>query len=490
VTRSRRPDDGLNPRWWALILIATVAVLLFVTGAMFAGTFRSVVPVTLTSDRAGLVLEAGGKVKMRGVEVGRVGGVEGGSTPVTLRLEIDPDELRLIPANVGAEIRATTAFGAKYVDLIPPDHPTADRLRAGQVIQSRNVATEVNTVFQNLTALLHDIDPAKLNGVLSATAEGLRGQATNIGQGITDANAVLLELNPRAETIRRDFQAVKGFGDTYSAAAQNILAVLDAASTTSATIVSNAAALDQLLLSVTGFAGSGADLLAESKDNAITGINATESTTSLLLKYNPLLTCTLIGTNLLLLPESQGGYGYTGVTGGHDGATDVLDVGLLLGDDAYKYPDNLPVVGAKGGPGGTPSCGSLPDVSKNFPLRYLTTNTGWGTGMDLRPNPGIGFPGYANYLPVTRGVPEPPSIRHPSGPAPGPDPGPGGPPYGAPMYAPDGTPLYPNEPPAPPPGAPREPGPTPGSEPFVVPNPMQLQPTPAPELPTPAQPAP
>jgi phospholipid/cholesterol/gamma-HCH transport system substrate-binding protein len=210
----------------------------------------------------------------------------------------------------------------------------------------------------------------------------------------------------------------------------------------------------------------------------------------LLLKYNPQLTCTLIGTNLLLLPESQGGYGYTGIAGGHDGATEVLDVGLLLGDDAYKYPDNLPVVGAKGGPGGMPSCGSLPDVSKNFPLRYLVTNTGWGTGLDVRPNPGIGFPGYVNYLSGTRAVPEPPSLRYPGGPAPGPNPGPGGPPYGAPMYAPDGTPLYPNEPPAPPPGAPREPGPTPGSEPFVVPNPMQLQPTPAPELPTPAQPAP
>ena len=40
---------------------------------LFAGTLRSFVPVTLTSDRAGLVMETGAKVKMRGVEVGRVG---------------------------------------------------------------------------------------------------------------------------------------------------------------------------------------------------------------------------------------------------------------------------------------------------------------------------------------------------------------------------------------------------------------------------------
>jgi phospholipid/cholesterol/gamma-HCH transport system substrate-binding protein len=291
--------------------------------------------------------------------------------------------------------------------------------------------------------------------------------------------------------VRRDWRSITGFADTYSATAQNILTVLDAASTTSSTITANASALDKLLLGTAGFAQSGINLLGPSKDNLVTGINAAEPTTALLMKYNPQLTCMLTGAYKLLLPEDQGGYGYPDVVGGRDGRTDFLDVALLPGDDAYKYPDNLPVVGAKGGPGGKPGCGSLPDVAKNFPQRYLVTNTGWGTGMDLRPNPGIGFPGYANYLPVTRAVPEPPSIRYPGGPAPGPIPYPGAPPYGGPMYAPDGMPLYPGLPPAPPPGAPREPGPpSAGSEPFVVPNPMQLQPTPVPPLPTPATPAP
>ena len=117
----------------------------------------------------------------------------------------------------------------------------------------------------------------------------------------------------------------------------------------------------------------------------------------------------------------------------------------MLGDDPYHYPDNLPIVAAKGGPGGKPGCGSLPDVAKNWPVRKLVTNTGLGTGMDIRPNPGIGFPAWANYLPVTRAVPEPPSIRNLfGGPAPGPIPYPGAPAYGAELYAPDGTPLWPD----------------------------------------------
>jgi phospholipid/cholesterol/gamma-HCH transport system substrate-binding protein len=483
---TRHGESRVHPAWWTLLMVTSIGAFVLVCSGSFVGWFSTYVPVTLTSDRSGLVMESGGKVKMRGVQVGRVNTITGGNGQVSLKLAINPDQIKYIPANVEARIRATTAFGAKYVDLIYPANPSPRRLAAGAVIKSENVSTEVNTVFQNLTAVLKQVDAAKLNGVLSALSEGLRGQGPRIGQATTDANRVLLVLNPRAETVRRDWQALKGFSDTYSTAAQNILTVLDAASTTSSTISNNSQALDSLLVGVLGFSRSGTNLLGLNRDNLVRAVNNLEPTTRLLLKYNPQLTCMLTGGKEFL----DGGGGYD-IAGGHNGTSLIVDAALLLGDDPYRYPDNLPIVGAKGGPGGKPSCGSLPDVAKNWPMRYLVTNTGWGTGLDMRPNPGIGFPGYADYLPVTRAVPEPPSIRHPAGPAPGPMPYPGAPPYGASLYAPDGTPLYPGLPPAPPPGAPREPGPPPpGSEPFAVPNPGQVQPTPPPPLPDAAVPSP
>ncbi|MGB8389699.1 MAG: MlaD family protein, partial [Mycobacterium sp.] len=121
-------------------MFATIIAVVLVCSAIFAGTFNTYVPVTLTSDRTGLVMEPGAKVKMRDVEVGRVGGIIGGRQPVSLKLEIFPDQIRHIPANVGAEIKATTAFGAKYVDLIYPEHPSPKRLAAGAVLWSRNVS--------------------------------------------------------------------------------------------------------------------------------------------------------------------------------------------------------------------------------------------------------------------------------------------------------------------------------------------------------------
>ena len=82
----------------------------------------------MTSDRSGLVMESNAKVKLRGVQVGRVASIIGGREPAPLKLEIDPDQIEHIPANVGAQIRATTVFGAKYVDLVYPSDPSPERL--------------------------------------------------------------------------------------------------------------------------------------------------------------------------------------------------------------------------------------------------------------------------------------------------------------------------------------------------------------------------
>jgi phospholipid/cholesterol/gamma-HCH transport system substrate-binding protein len=416
----RKGETRIAPAWWATMLVLAIVGFIVLSWALYQRAFTSFVPVTLTSERSGLMLESGGKVKMRGVEVGRVAGVnvEDGSR-VNLKLEIDPDQIAHIPANVEAQITAGTAFGAKYVDLLAPENPSGKRLSAHAVLHSRNVSTEVNTVFENLVGLLDHIDPAKLNAVLTTLADGLRGKGDVIGEATTDANQVLLALNSRSETIRQDFRSFAGFSDTYSGAAQDILTTLDAVATTSTTLTNHSAQLDALLLTAIGLSRSGIDLIGPSKDNLVRAVNITEPTTNLLMKYNPEYTCLLVGAKNALDMVAP-------IVGGN-GRTLLVDAALLLGNDPYVYPDNLPIIAAKGGPGGKPSCGSLPDATKNFPVRQLVTNTGWGTGVDIRPNWGLGHPCYANYLPVTRAVPEPPSVRCQGAPSPGlatPPPGP------------------------------------------------------------------
>jgi phospholipid/cholesterol/gamma-HCH transport system substrate-binding protein len=244
-------------------------------------------------------------------------------------------------------------------------------------------------------------------------------------------------------TIRRDWQLFGKTAEAYSDAAQDILSTLDSFSTTSVTITKNAKALDELLLSAIGFAQSGINTIGGNQQNLVSAINLVAPTFELLNNYSPSYTCLFQGAQWFL------DHGGKAALGGN-GKSVIMDAALLFGDDPYRYPDNLPVVRAKGGPGGKPGCGSLPDVSKNFPVKYLVTDTGFGTGLDIRPNPGIGFPGFNNYFPYTKGTPQPPWIRFPGPPAPGPWPAyPGQPPYGAPDYAGAGTPPAPPPPPAP-----------------------------------------
>jgi phospholipid/cholesterol/gamma-HCH transport system substrate-binding protein len=484
TSHSGRNERRLHPAWWTLILITLIVGVMVLAAALYSGAFISYVPITVTSERSGLVMEPGGKVMMRGIQVGQVDDVSADRQGASLHIQLFPDQIKYIPADVTARIRATTAFGAKYVDLEYPDNPIAARLAAGAVLRSQNVSTEVNTVFENLVGLLKQVDPYKVNAVLAALSEGFRGQGDRMGHAIADSNAVLGQLNSRSETIRRDWHGLQGFSETYGAAAQDIVSVLDAASTTSSTIATHAKALDTLLLNTIGFATAGTNLLAPNRHNLVDAINLLEPTTNLLMKYDPEYACTLIGAKFML---DHGGYQAIG----GNGRTVVLDGSLHLGQDKYNYPDNLPIVAAKGGPGGKPGCGSLPDVAKMFPLRQLVTNTGWGTGLDLRPNPGVSAQTcFANFLPVTRAVPQPPDIRQClPGPAVGPVTAPGMPPYGAALYGPGGVPLWPGIPPA---GTP-PPVPVPGTP--VAPGKIPPHPAPPavfgedPALPTPRPPA-
>jgi phospholipid/cholesterol/gamma-HCH transport system substrate-binding protein len=385
----------IAPGWWALVMVLVVVGAIVLTGVFFTGGYKSHLDVTLTSDRSGLVLERGAKVKFRGVQVGEVGevSVHGSTGTAALRLRIDPDDAQRIPANADAEIKSTTAFGAKYVSLEEPEVPSPSGLRAGAVLRSKNVTTEVNTVFENLTNVLQTIDPAKLNATLGAVAEGLRGQGDELGHAITDSDEVLAAWNPLLPTLQRDLRALTGAADAYSASAQDILGILRNASVTSQTITTEQKKLDELLIASIGLTDTGNDVLGSSKNDLIKSINLLEPTTNLLYKYQPTYTCLLMGAKWFL---DNGGYD---VTGGQNGYSVILDAGILAGDNRYEYPKNLPKVAATGGPGGKPGCGSLPDPSKSFPVKALVTDTGYGANPgDIAAKPAIGNPTFIDFL--------------------------------------------------------------------------------------------
>ncbi len=129
-----------------LAIASAVGALIFM---QFRGDLTRATPLTLLSSRAGVVVDPGSKVTYNGVEIGRVsriGMVDVDDTPkAKLTLDVDPRYLKFIPANVVAEIRATTMFGNKYISFSSPENPVTQRISSQDLVDVSSVTTEFNT---------------------------------------------------------------------------------------------------------------------------------------------------------------------------------------------------------------------------------------------------------------------------------------------------------------------------------------------------------
>jgi virulence factor Mce-like protein len=338
-------------------LIAVVAVSL----GLFRGDFTETVPVTVVSDRAGLVMNPQAKVKLHGAQIGTVASIDplpGGKAE--LKLAIDPSAMSLIPSNVGAEIASSTVFGAKFVELVPPANPSAQTLKAGQVVQGDHVTVELNTVFQQLTGVLTKVDPAKLNETVGAIATAFSGRGEKFGKTLVDLDDALARLNPSLENLNHELAIAPTVIDSYADAAPDLLETVKSATTVSNTLVDQEQNLDALLVSAIGLADIGTDVVSENREPLADVIHLLAPTLDLTARYKEAITCSFTG----MVPLATGpGTELPGIT---------LLVSFFLGRERYRYPGNLPKVAATGGP----QCSGLPVVPFEQRPPYVVTDIG------------------------------------------------------------------------------------------------------------------
>lgn len=344
--------------------LATVVTLIVVVGVafgLFRGSFTTTVPMTVVSERAGLVMYPEAKVKLHGAQIGHVSSIEplsGGRA--ALHLAIDPDAMKLIPANVSADIASSTVFGSKFVELVPPKNPSLESAKAGQVVEGDHVTVELNTVFEQLVSVLSKVDPAKLNETVGAITKALNGRGEKFGQTLTNLNSALSKVNPSLESLNHELAVAPQVLDSYAAAAPDLLTTVREATTVSNTIVDQQDNLDALLVSAIGLADTGTDVLSENKQPLEDVVHLLAPTLDLTKRYGPAITCGLQG----LLPLAEGpGTEVPGV---------MLLVSFFLGRERYRYPMNLPKVAATGGP----QCSGLPTVPFESRPPYVVTDIG------------------------------------------------------------------------------------------------------------------
>jgi phospholipid/cholesterol/gamma-HCH transport system substrate-binding protein len=365
----------------AVFLVVVVAVLAFVW-LQFRGQLTPTTRLTMVAPRSGLVMDPGSKVTYNGVEIGRVASISeiqrDGIPAAKFVLDVNPSYITLIPANVDANIKATTVFGNKYVSLTSPKNPTPQRITPQHVIDARSVTTEFNSLFETLTSIAEKVDPVKLNLTLAAAAQALTGLGDKFGQSIVNGNTILDDINPQMPQIRHDIQRLAALGDTYADAAPDLFDSLNNAVITARTLHRQEADLDAALLAAAGLGNTGEDIFRRGGPYLQRGVADLVPTAQLLDTYSPEIFCTIRnyydeepaanrtigggnGYALKTMTELTSGLGGILTLPGLAGTAATMGLlglaGLVGGaPNPYVYPDNLPRVNARGGPGGAPGC--------------------------------------------------------------------------------------------------------------------------------------
>jgi phospholipid/cholesterol/gamma-HCH transport system substrate-binding protein len=323
---------------------------LIVAGAliMFAGGFTTTTPVTVTAAELDL-----------GVRFHDEAGA-------VLQLAMQPGQMNLIPSNVRVSIESTTVFGAKFVNLILPEDPSQVPLREGAVIAADSVTVEFNTVFEHLSEVLAQIQPEKLNATLGALSEALRGRGDELGATLAEADAYLATMNPSLPQLQYDLEAAAAVTEVYADTAPDLMDTISNATDVGNTIVDEQKQLDLLLMNLTGLANTGRDVLGENENGLTTALDHLTHTTTLLGEYSPELTCFLVGLN-----DARVAFEPMAGTGEYAALT--LSTSFMGGATPYNHEQDLPVVGASGGP----NCHGLPnfDPRRDGPAPFIVTDT-------------------------------------------------------------------------------------------------------------------
>jgi phospholipid/cholesterol/gamma-HCH transport system substrate-binding protein len=355
-----KPRNYVRPLVGVTTILVIAGIIAFAV-TLFQGGLTESVPVTVVSQRAGLVMNPDARVTLRGVPVGKVDSIEPlPNGQAALHLAMFPSALKYIPANVLVDIASSTVFGAKSVQLVAPAEPSAQRLHAGQTLSGQHVMVEINTVFQQLVAVLNQIDPAKLNESLGALAKAFSGRGPQLGQSFSDLDSFLANLEPSLPALSHDLAVLPAVSNAYADAAPDLVRTVANANRISQTIVDEQHNLDALLISAIGLADIGNDVLSTNRRSLTNVMHLLVPTLDLTNEYHEALTCGLAGLVRITHnpPLSEPSINIT--------------ASLTWGAERYRYPANLPKVAATGGP----RCLGLPQLPFNSPPPQLITDIG------------------------------------------------------------------------------------------------------------------
>lgn len=218
------------------------------TGMMLTGAIKSdVVTATAAFEVCGQGIREGGDVKLRGVLVGRISGIRLLDSECHIELDLFPEQVDQIPANAGAQVRAKTVFGEKWVELLFPNDPADARIASGDKIPTARTIDplEVETILNVALPLLDAIDPENLAGALEALAGGFVGHEDAAIKGINKGIAALKPFNDNRKNLESGIDQLAASSEVLADVDEDLLQALGNLDDLNRWTVTNEALIEQ-----------------------------------------------------------------------------------------------------------------------------------------------------------------------------------------------------------------------------------------------------
>jgi len=195
-----------------LAVLTAIAAGIYFSVRWAYGAYGEYYYVTLDLERTGQQLLPDSDVRVKGVEVGKVTGIELVDRHARLTLQIE-DHFR-IPKDAMARIELKTPLGAKYVDLEFPAGDPGPFLADGDSLAEGHVGPELEDLLADGVKVLDAFDPDDAGTIVTELADASRGRGETIARGLR-ANAELSSLF--AATLDPQIENFRNFDTIFSA---------------------------------------------------------------------------------------------------------------------------------------------------------------------------------------------------------------------------------------------------------------------------------
>ena len=289
-----RATEKLRIRTLGVLFFVVMVAFLATTVAIYNKAFVKTVKIDVITDTVGNALTRNADVKVRGINVGEVRSSRSAGGEVTLHLALDPGKAEAIPSNVTARLLPKTLFGERYVELVWPEHPSGQSLRAGATVHqdASGNAVEVSQLLDRVMPLLQAIPPQYLASTLGALAQALEGRGDHLGQTVERLDTIFTDVNGQMPALQDDIRQFATVADTYSDALPQLVDTFDNLRTLNATVVQKRSQIDTLYSTLTPTSADTADFLAANRDNIIDIAADSRPTLELLATNSPAFACT------------------------------------------------------------------------------------------------------------------------------------------------------------------------------------------------------